>query len=75
MSDSDYIYGKKEERSTFTKSLSVSSEKADVDVTERFRSAPKPYESPKSAPSVGSAGSGKWSNKYEEDDFDLKWET
>lgn len=72
VSDSDYIYGKKEERSTFNKSLSVSSEKADVDVTERFRSAPKPYEPPKSASSVGSSGSGKWSNRYDEDDFDLK---
>lgn len=72
VSDSDYIYGKKEERNTFNKSLSVSSEKADLDVTERFRSAPKPYEPPKSASSVGSSGSGKWSNKYDEDDFDLK---
>lgn len=71
VSDSDYIYGKKEER-VFTKSLSVSSEKAETDVTERFRSAPKAYDPPKSATSVSSSGSGKWSNKYEDDDFDLK---
>ncbi|XP_062538356.1 nuclear pore complex protein DDB_G0274915-like [Armigeres subalbatus] len=72
VSDSDYIYAKKEERNTFAKSLSVSSEKADVDVTERFRSVPKPYEPPKSATSLSSSGSGKWSNKYDEEDFDLK---
>lgn len=71
-SDSDYIYGKKDERSSFTKSLSVSSEKADVDVTERFRGVPRSYEPPKSASSVGSSASGKFSNKYDEDDFDLK---
>lgn len=72
VSDSDYIFGKKDERSSFTKSSSVSSEKADVDVTERFRGAPRSYEPPKSASSVGSSASGKWSNKYEEDDYDLK---
>lgn len=72
VSDSDYIYGKKDERSSFTKSLSVSSEKADVDVTERFQGVPRSYEAPKSASSVTSSASGKWNNKYEEDDFDLK---
>lgn len=73
VSDSDYVFGKKDERSSFTKSLSVSSEKADVDVTERFRGVPRSYEPPKSASSVGSSASGKWSNKYEEDDgYDLK---
>lgn len=72
VSDSDYIYGKKDDRSSLNKSLSVSSEKADVDVTERFRGGPRSYEPPKSASSVGSSASGKWGNKYEEDDFDLK---
>lgn len=71
VSDSDYIFGKKDERSSFVKSQSVS-EKADVDVTERFQGVPRSYEAPKSASSVSSSASGKWSQKYEEDDFDLK---
>lgn len=72
VSDSDYIYGKKEERSIFNKSLSVSSEKADVDVAEKLYSIPKPYESPKNTSSFGNSSSGKPCNKYDEDDFDLK---
>lgn len=78
VSDSDHIFGKKEDRNVFSKSLSVSSEKSDsTSVTDRFRTAPKAYEPPKmasaSSVSSSSAGSRTWnSNKYDEDDFDLK---
>lgn len=73
ISDSEYIYGKKEERNVFSKSLSVSSEQAGMGATERFRNAPKAYDPPKSASLVPSSGSGKWSSKYgDDDDYDLK---
>uniref|UniRef100_A0A8D8HRP7 (northern house mosquito) hypothetical protein n=1 Tax=Culex pipiens TaxID=7175 RepID=A0A8D8HRP7_CULPI len=75
VSDSDHTFGKKEERNVFSKSLSVSSEKSDSSsITDRFRAAPKAYEPPKIASSISSssAGSKTWSNKYDEDDFDLK---
>lgn len=74
VSDSDHIFGKKEERSVFSKSLSVSSEKNDSSATERFRTAPKAHDPPKiAAPSTSnSVGSRTWSNKYDEDDYDLK---
>lgn len=71
VSDSDFIYGKKDTRDTFNKSLSISSEKTDAIAEERLRGTSKVSEPLKSGSSVGSMGSGIW-NKYDEDDYDLK---
>lgn len=71
ISDSDYVFGNKEERNVFTQSLSLSTEKtSDLSAAERFRIAPKAYEPPKSAPLKTSYSSEKWSSQYANDDND-----